>query len=398
MNILRKFIWVLGLPVAMCGLATPQVYAQTTESVQEETSPAPEEKKEEKEEEKEAASNYKIKASVGVSGAYDVSNFYEEKDKKFGPASVPMTSGGDNGDNGKKSVFEHSVKLTIEKELVGKILKLVITSDLKEGYGEYGGLRIGKAASSFSSGTCGLAGRKAVQVRWLYKVDNLSYTLGIEAAPDFEIYPKEKKEEDKKKKPLAPLNNLPAAAANVKYEIKKTFHACIGGVLRALEHRTNKDETCKILPAFGATLGLKYHAIPDVLTVKGEGVYGHGIGGYMADLKDLKKEYNTVYHAKGDDDATTPKMIDAWGAGAGAEWKFMPQWSLEGAYRLMSTMEDKRDKDAFQLGHLTSGNVCYEVTKQFKVGVGYLFAARKNIGTKKMVDSQRATAMIKFEL
>ena len=350
----------------------------------------------------ESNSTPKIEISFEVRGAYDFNKYYTTPG--FSAATIPMKS---DADNKKRFLFDiPNAKLCIEKELAfsqGEVIKLVLKTNLKEAlaldsvYADYKGFRVGKVKTNFCDpDACGLAGGSFVQVRWKDKLHPLiSYAVAIEKAPDFVIYPEVEKKEERDEKMLQPYNELPRLTANVRYEEENSWHVQLSGLLGFLEYRNKKNKKDTYLPTWGINLGATYHLVPEQTTLKLQGIYGQGIGSYMADLEDLEKEVNTVYTTG--DESSARKTLDAWGAGIGVEHKWLPKLRSEAAYHVVSTVDSERDGGAYKWGHTISLDLFYHPIEQFKIGAQYLLGIRQNI-SKDRKDANRIQAVIGFEI
>lgn len=379
---LQRLLWLAGLLVGSSGaVAAQHNHEQPSKS--------------------EPSSTLKVKVSLGARGAYDFKNYHAEPD--FGPATIPMVS---DANNRKRFLFDiPSAVLSIEKELPvsgGDIIKIVIQTNLKRAlelngvYADFKGFRIGKATSNFCDpDACDLVGGKFLQARWQHKLNTLfGFAVAIEEAPDLMIYPKEEKAEQDKK-PLRPYRNIPAVSAHVRYEQEKWWHVQLGGLLRVLEYRNTNTKADIYMPTWGVNIGASFHLVPEQTTLRLQGVYGQGIGSYVADLGNLEKEANTVYQTS--NQASACKTLDVWGIGVSAAHKWLPKLCSEVGYRVMSTIDNERDKDAYQYGHAASISLFYHPMEQIKIGAEYLYGARKNI-TKDFQDAHRIQAVVGFEL
>jgi hypothetical protein len=350
------------------------------------------------------SSTLKVKASIEARGAYDFKNYHAKPD--FGPSTIPMGSDADN--NGNQSLFDiSSAVLGIEKELSvpdGDIIKIVLQTNLKKElglksvYADFNGFRVGKATSNFCDpDACDLVGGRFLQARWQHKLNTLfGFAVAIEETPDLVIYPKEKKE-DLDKKPLKPTKNIPAVSAHVRYGQEKLWHLQLGGLFRVLEYHNTDTKIDVYIPAWGGTISTALHLVPETTTLKLQGVYGQGIGSYMADIGDLEKEANTVYTTNTNNDVSARETLDAWGLAIGANHKWLPKLRSEVSYRFVSVIDNERGKDAYQYGHAASVNLFYHPTEQIKIGAEYLLGVRKNIiGDPK--DAHRIQAVVGFDL
>jgi hypothetical protein len=281
-------------------------------------------------------------------------------------------------------------------------MKLVVQTNLEEKlalqsvYADFKGLRIGKATSNFCDpDVCNLLSGRYAQVRWKHQPSTfLSYVLAIEEAPDLVIYPQLKKAA-RDKENLQPYKNMPAVSASVKYEQEKLWHVQVSGLFRMLEYCDKSTNVGVNVPAYGVNISTTFQLVPEKSTFKLQGVYGQGIGSYMADLGGLKGEVNTVYATKVD--ASKYETLNAVGVGVGVTHNWLPELRSKAAYRFISTLSSNRNLDAYRCGHAASINLFYHPTEQIKIGTEYLFCARENIGGNPR-DAHRVQAVVGFEL
>jgi len=385
MKQLKQWLWLAGLLINTSNL----VAAQNTP------------KQKEQQVKDNPISAFKISLSLNARGAYDLKNYDGTPD--FGPATIPMTS---DADNRKRALFDiSSAVLSIEKKLSipqGEIIKLVAQTNLnkalalKSVYADFRGFRVGKALTNFCDpDACDLVGGRPVQVRWEYKLHPLlSSTVAIEAVPDFVIYPEIKKEK-RDKEALQPYKNIPALSANVRYEREKLWHIQVSGLFSPLEYYDKNTKLDTITTAWGINMGASMHLVPEKTIFKIQGVYGQGIGNYIADLGDLEKEVNTVYIRK--DKKSTCETLSAGAVGIGIEHKWMSNLSSGIAYRLVNTERGDRNDDAYKYGHAASCDLFYHPTEQIKIGAEYLWGVRKNL-SENWKDAHRIQAVVGFEL
>ncbi|MCU0317867.1 MAG: porin [Amoebophilaceae bacterium] len=383
MEKLQKLTWLM---VLLVGSSTSMAVAQSGHALMSEDGPE---------------SMLRVGISFEARGAYDCKNYYAAP--AFGPAVVPMRS---DVDNKKRSLFDiTNATLNVEKELPlagGESMKLVVQADLRENvalksvYADFKGFRVGKAVSNFCDpDACGLVGGRFVQVRWQHQPSaSLNYTLAIEGAPDLVIYP-EVEEADRATRGLQPHKNVPAVSANVRYEQGASWHVQVGGLFRFLEYRNTNTREDIYIPTYGVSISTALQLVPERSTFSLQGVYGQGIGNYMADLGALQKEVNAVYATGGD--TSKRETLDAIGVGAGITHNWLPELRSEAAYRFISTTDNKRSQDAYRYGHAASVNLFYYPTEQIRIGTEYLFCVRKNIGGEPK-DAHRVQAVIGFEL
>lgn len=378
----KRLIWLTGLMIGSSTL----VAAKSAEEV-----PA-----------SESDSTLKVEISFEARGAYDFNKYYAKPG--FSTAAIPMKKG-----EGKKKRFHFDIPdatLCIKKDWSlpqGEVIKLVLKTELKKEltldsvYADYRGFRIGKAKTNFCDpDACGLAVGKAVQVRWKGKLHPLvSYAVAIEKAPDFILYPiVGKKERDNKN--LQPHNEMPTLSANVRYEKEDLWHIQLSGLLGRLEYYDKKKEKAMYLDQWGLNIGAAYHLAPERTTIKLQGIYGQGLGNYMADLAGLEKEVNTIYLIKGKA-SKVHKTVDAWGVGIGIKHKWLPKWRSKLSYRAVSMVDSEREPSAYKLGHTASMDLFYHPIEQFKIGAQWLGGVRQNISETSRY-ANRIQAVIGFEI
>jgi hypothetical protein len=349
----------------------------------------------------EPSSTPEITISIEARGAYDLRNYYAKPD--FSAATIPMKS---DADNRKRFLFDiPSATLSVEKKLAlteGEVIKLVTQANLKKElalksvYADFKGFRVGKATSNFCDpDACDLAGGRFLQARWQYELNTLfKCAVAIEEASDLVIDPTVKKE-DRDKQNLRLHKNIPAVSAYARYEREGLWHVQVSGLLRSLEYRDVKAGADSYMPTWGVNIGASLHLVPEKTTFKLQGIYGRGIGDYMADLEDLEEEANAVYVKK--DNQSALETLNAWGVGFGMTHKWLPKLCSEVAYRFLDTQHGHRDDNAYECGHVASVNLFYHPTEQVRVGTEYFFGARKNISGE-LKDGHRMQAVIGFSL
>ncbi len=342
-----------------------------------------------------------VKASAQTLMSYDLRNYYAEPGFSIG--SIPMN---DDRENRKRLLFNvPNVVLKVEKKLSlldSEAMRLVVETKMakdpavKNAYADFRGFRVGKALTSFFDPcACDLVAARSVQVQWQYPLSTLlSLAVAAEEAPDWVIHPAT--EEDKSEQSLKPYKNIPAFAARIKGEEDNLWHVQLGGLMRILEYRNADTSKDFYLPAWGATLGTSYHLIPKQTILKLQGVYGQGIGSYIAHLQDLEKENNTVYTTGSN--TLECKKLSAWGAGAGISHKWLSVLRSDIGYTMVSAIEERdRPKKAYKYGHSATASVSYLPIEQLEIGIEYLLGIRKNISGDPR-DAHRVQVVAKFSL
>ena len=353
--------------------------------------------------------------SFQVTGSLQIRSFYDfklyEANPDFNPASIPLE--GDKNKRQRVGFDIPSAGLGLTKILPfgAKTTKFVVHSSLdrkgiklKKIYIDHNKFRAGLAASNFGDGAampstltdapCSVVCGSKVQLAYKHQLETgLSFVIAAEEATKLDIYP-EVKEEDKAKKELVPVNNLPAVSTNVKYE-KAFGYVRVGGLLRMLDYYEQAAQKTHYKPAWGVNLTSTLQIIPDKTTVKLYGVCGMGIGSYLLDFAFTpQKERKDVYLEQG----TTLVPIGTWGGYVGVEHCWLPKLRSTVVYGLLDTTNKKeRGKDAYQQGHYVSANLVYHLTEKFMAGVEYLGGERFTIDNKKY-PAHRIQAAVGFEL
>lgn len=374
--------------------------AQEQEQEQEQDAAAIMQQSQEQSSANQPSNTLKVSISVGTSMSYDFKNYYA--DPGFGAATIPMKK--DKGNKKRVTFRIPTAVLGIEKTLPlsgGENMKLALEAQgikelsVRKAYADFRGFGIGKSVTNFSDpDACGLVGGRSVQVRWQCSMNELlGLTLAVEEAPDWTI--KSEKSEKKEPLPLKTHKNIPAFAARVRSGQNDLWHVQLGGLVRILEYSNTKTDENSYLPAFGVTLGTSYHLIPERTTLSLQGVYGQGIGGYMANLQDLEKEANTVYAIE--NKTLKCKTLNAWGAGASISHKLLPVLKSGLDYAVVSTIDQERPNEAYKYGHDITASLYYLPIKQVELGMQYLLGIRKNISGEPR-DAHRVQAAVKFSL
>jgi hypothetical protein len=348
------------------------------------------------------SSTSEITISMEARGACDLEGYHTEPG--FSPATIPMQS---NTTKGRWLLFDiPSAILGVEKVLAlteGESIRLVIQANLKKElalrnvYADFKGFRVGMATTNFCDpDACDLVGGRFLQARWQHKLNTLfSYAVAVEEAPGPTIYPTVK-EEDRDKQNLQLQKNIPAISAYARCEQEKLWHVQVSGVFRSLEYHNVKADVDSYTPTWGINMGAALHLIPEKTTFKLQGVYGQGIGDYMADLGDLEKEVNAVQIKK--DDASALETLNAWSASLGIVHRWLPKLCSEVVYRFSDVLHGQSSNDnAYKRGHYASANLFYHPTKHVKIGTEYLFGARENISGE-LKNGHRVQAVVGFHL
>ena len=351
-----KYFYLIGLSVITYGLPAIHSYAQQPETM-------------------EVPESLKIYGGGTVQAAYSMMNYPGQAD--FSPSLILMK---DPANPNPKLALDIGAKLGLEKSILweGDNIKLVVES----GVSKEGKASLKKAAAEFKNWMVGLGGsnfavsKRAVQLRWKQQINPIfSYAVSIEEAAKFELYP-----EKEKNKLAQPNNDIPALTTSLRYNYPDSSgHLHIGGLIRALEYYHTKKKESYYSLAFGANVGTEVKLLPEKTTLKGDLVYGQGIGGYIADLASLdsEKEVNTAYYS------SALNTIDAWSLYVAVEHRWVPKLRSTVASGLLSTIKDQdRPKQHYKRGGYASANLTYHPAEQFHFGVEYVHGLRTNINDK----------------
>lgn len=345
-------------------------------------------------------STLKIKPSVTLGAGYNISGG-NNSHTSFGPANIGRVK----EDNIPMFVYGlKKAELAIEKTCGSgdDEVTLSVTTKLKDDdltlkdiHTTFKNFTLGKTKSPFSGGK--LASGEVPQIGYQYNFNSTcSCALAIEKPKSFEIH---------KNETMKPFVHIPAASTNLKWEREGLVKVHLGATARLLEYKAPKKDggngsmDNKRSFAYGFNLATELD-VAEKTTVALEGIFGHGVGCCMADLKSLKKEPKVAYvkdKSKGEIEARM-----AWGARVGFAHKWTHKLSSDVAYRLMSTINEEDNKEIedkmYQKGHYVSADLYYHPTKQVKVGVGYLLAMRKEKNEKENKKAQRAEVAVCFKL
>ena len=214
-----------------------------------------------------------------------------------------------------------------------------------------------------------------------------------------DLYPEEKKEE-KAKKDFVPIHNLPTLCAQVQY--KDSFgHIGISGLLRVVDyhkkHTASNAETDYVLPTWGINCTSVINLVAKKTTLKLQGVYGQGIGGYLTAFGDTPEAEPKDVYLKDNKVAT----INTLGGYAGIEHCWSSQFRSTVVYGILNTpgKHPQRKAGAYRQGHHASGNVTYHPTEQISFGIGYLYTGQLAVDSKETHTTQsmaQATVSLKI--
>ena len=355
-------------------------------------------------------SSLKIKPSLEMGVGYNISGG-NNSHTSFGPANIGKREDGGKLKDENTQMFVYGLKkaaLAIEKTCGSgdDAVTLSVTTKLKNDdltlkdiHATFKNFTLGKTKSPFSGGK--LASGEVPQIGYQYNFNcTCSCALAIEKPEEFKLGQKDTA------KPFFPFVHMPAASTNLKWEKENLAKVHLGVTARFLEYKAPKKDGGKVSMdnkrsfAYGVNLATELDVIAEKTTVALEGIFGHGVGCCMADLKSLKKEPKVAYvkdESKGEIEARM-----AWGARVGLAHKWMAKLSSDVAYRLMSTIDEEDNKEIedkmYQQGHYVSADLYYHPTKQVKVGVGYLLAMRKEKNEKENKKAQRVEVAVCFKL
>lgn len=377
-----KYLHRLSLVTAICGVSVIQIYADENEVKQ-------------LEENLKILETTKIYGNGSLGAGFTINNYPGQS--SFSPALIVAD---DTKNPNAKLIFDFGAGLGLKRTV--KLNEKNILLDIKLGFGSEGKANINKASAEFDNWVLGLTSssfvdpdtgsdmiggspssavsKKAMQIRWKQIINpSYSYAISLEQAPKFDLYP-DKKEEEKKKEPNKPNNNLPALAGHIRYHYpNKLGHlqlGALGGLLNYYHTKTRQDF---YTPAFGFNLGSQFNAIPEKTILKGNIVYGQGIGGYISDLSSLEDEVNTAYVTSKSKELQT---VNALGGYAEVEYRWTPEVRFGISGGLLSTIgNENREKDkkaSYKTGYYGAFKVGYHPTEHFNFGVGYLFGGRYN--------------------
>ena len=221
--------------------------------------------------------------------------------------------------------------------------------------------------------------------------------VAVEKALQPDLYPGAE-EKDRATKALIPDKNLPAVAANLRYE-KAFGHVQLGGLLRIFDYHEAGVGDVHYAPTGGVNVSFVFKMIPDKTNVKFYALYGTGIGDYVVDFGGVTKTERKDFYLDNDKD-TTPKPIDSLGGFTGVEQRWLPKVRSTFAYGYIHTTDElKRGGNSFQQGHFASANLTYHPTEQLSFGLEYLYGRRTLIADRNdQKDAHRIQAALKFSL
>lgn len=363
-------LYLAGLSILICGLFTVNSHAQQAETA--------------------AAAGEPLKIYGEGKGqvAYNIMNYPAKA--SFSPALILLES---PKNPEPQVILDVSTTLGLEKTILseGNHVKLVMESaiskddaKLKKACATFKNWEIGLQASNFGDPALDAVGNKAIQLSYKQLIHpSFSWALSVEEAAKFELYPEE---DEKARKQLAeqPLHDIPALAASLRYNYPDSRgHLHIGGLGRALQYHNSNNKKSYFAPAWGVNVGSEFQLLPEQTSLKGQAVYGQGIGGYLTDLASLEEEVNTAYLKAGSTDLHT---IDAWGVYLAIEHRWVPQLRSTLVGRMFDTVNNaaraqiKECKKHYKRGVYASCGLAYHPTEQFHVGGEYLYGYKTTLG------------------
>ena len=362
-------LYLAGLSILIGSLFAVNSYAQQAETAE--------------------AADEPLKIYGGGEGqvAYNIMNYPDKA--SFSPALILLES---PKNPVPQVILGVSTKLGLEKTILSKgnpvklVMESAISKDsakLKKACAEFKNWVIGLQASNFGDPALGAVGNKAIQLSYKQLINpSFSWAISVEEAAKLELYP-EKDKKAREQLSEQPLNDIPALAASVRCNYPDSRgHLHIGGLGHVLQYHNSKDKKSYFAPAWGVNVGSEFQLLPERTSLKGQVVYGKGIGGYLTDLASLEKEVNTAYLKSG---ATDLYTMDAWGVYLAIEHRWVPQLRSTLVGRLFDTINNadrakvQQYKKHYKRGLYGACSLAYHPTEQFYVGGEYLHGYKTSL-------------------
>jgi hypothetical protein len=184
------------------------------------------------------------------------------------------------------------------------------------------------------------------------------------------------------------VNRRPDFAAHVRYEDKRLGHLQLSGIYRYLSYDNNN--TGQGVPGWGVSLsgGLNLFA-HDALTA--QGTYGEGIARYIRDPSGANEDAALDSHGN-------LRALPVWGVAVGYTHVWDDKWKSTVSYGYAHVdTEASSGQFAFAHSNYVSGNLIYQWSPSFRLGVEYLYGT-KEVRNGASHAGQRLNFVVKYDL
>ncbi|WP_298065173.1 DcaP family trimeric outer membrane transporter [uncultured Rikenella sp.] len=352
------------------------------------------------------------KAVFGIGGfvsfrtAYDWSNVIQNKD--FVTYDIPMVKTPTNKqrllmDAGTSRLF---FKTIVNTKALGQIETYIETDfrggdnvlRLREAYVSFKGLTFGQTATTFADlqaapNTIDFQGPNA----YTYN-RNLMIRYHLHISPSWEFAIAAEMPGVSATTPTQAAYVIPQRVPDIPLYFQYNWnqgrsHLRASGLLRTMNYYDNIGQHTQTQLGWGAMLSGNI-ALCKAANFFGQIVYGEGVENYIQDLNgngyDLVTDPNRLGRLQ-----TLPAM----GWLAGVQMNFSENWQMNAAYSQVSVWDKNnyfaQAPDTYRLSQYIVGNLFYNISPAFNVGVEYLYGTRKNVNGEKG-HANRAQMRVQF--
>ena len=184
------------------------------------------------------------------------------------------------------------------------------------------------------------------------------------------------------------VNRRPDFAAHVRYEAKRLGHLQLSGIYRYLSYDNNN--TGQGVPGWGVSLsgGLNLFA-HDALTA--QGTYGEGIARYIRGPSGANEDAALDSHGN-------LRALPVWGVAVGYTHVWDDKWKSTVSYGYAHVdTEASSGQFAFAHSNYVSGNLIYQWSPSFRLGIEYLYGT-KEVRNGASHDGQRLNFVVQYDL
>ncbi len=352
------------------------------------------------------------KAVFGIGGfvsfrtAYDWSNVIQNKD--FVTYDIPMVKTPTNKQRLRMDASTSRLffKTIVNTKALGQIETYIETDfrggdnvlRLREAYVSFKGLTFGQTATTFADlqaapNTIDFQGPNA----YTYN-RNLMIRYHLNISPSWEFAIAAEMPGVSATTPTQAAYVIPQRVPDIPLYFQYNWnqgrsHLRASGLLRTMNYYDNIGQHTQTKLGWGAMLSGNI-ALSKAANFFGQIVYGEGVENYIQDL-----------NGNGYDLVTDPnrpgrlQTLPAMGWLAGVQLNFSENWQMNAAYSQVSVWDKNnyfaQAPDTYRLSQYIVGNLFYNISPAFNVGVEYLYGTRKNVNHEKG-HANRAQMRVQF--
>jgi len=291
---------------------------------------------------------------------------------------------------------DNNLRVYYENDFFGDASTNTMTYRVRHLYGQAWNFLVGQTFSNFMDvdafpdvidyeGPNGLVNTRQSQVRYSQPFLNTNLQLAVSVEqPNAQI----RLTDPAYGSGASTVNRRPDFAAHVRYEAKRLGHLQLSGVYRYLSYDNNN--TGQGVPGWGVSLsgGLNLFA-HDALTA--QGTYGEGIARYVRDPSGANEDAAVDSHGN-------LRALPVWGVAVGYTHVWADKWKSTVSYGYAHVdTEASNGQFAFDHSNYVSGNLIYQWSPGFRLGVEYLYGT-KEVRNGASHDGQRLNFVVKYDL